>query len=748
MRKAFILSVVGQIGLAIFLFTSHAQPVAKPSTRGDLLAGKLRAIEPKLAAAFAAMKEKAEGDDAAAQEDLSKWLIFGQGTAVDLKAAFEWAEKSAKAGNGKGQLHLGMLYRKGTGTEPDEQASNQWFAKAAQSLPAQVAKKDADAMLALALLHFRGWGGLEQDRVKALALNRQAAEAGSPFGMVEVADQLWDAKGTHRQRAKAKRLFQKALPLMMTLGEAGDRRAQHGAGNLLAGLRLGARDFAESIKWHQPGADAGYAGAEFIIGARHQKGHGTPKNDPQAMVWYNKAAAQGHSGGINNVGWMHSYGRAGGPPDGEKASAMYLRAAERGNEVSQNNIALRLYKGDGVAQDLVKAFEWHKRSAENDYGRGQYYLGLRFDSGEGVEPDLAKAVYWYQRAGENDLVYAQVKLAEMYREGRGVKRDLAASLNWLARVTEFERDAVNPFVVSERAMAMEAAKKYVKLKEHLDEGWPTSPRNLNEVQPDAQKGVAAAQYELAALHAGGIGGAGESSAAALQWATKAAAQGHAGAQYYLGICHEEGRNVARSSAKAKEWYGKATAQGHAAAQNNLAVMQEEGGAPVEESIISYSLAFKSGDANGAYNLARLGETGRPDLKQIFSYYEKAAQSGHAPAQNNLGLLYQTGKGTKADLEEAARWYEAAANQGNLDGMFNFGLMTLKGQGGLQADKVKAFVLWGRAAMKAHPAATKHLAALANQMPEAEKAEGRAKVQAWTASPSQRVLQHFVIRKGD
>ena len=37
---------------------------------------------------------------------------------------------------------------------------------------------------------------------------------------------------------------------------------------------------------------------------------------------------------------------------------MYLRAAERGNEVSQNNIALRLYKGDGVAQDLVKAFEW------------------------------------------------------------------------------------------------------------------------------------------------------------------------------------------------------------------------------------------------------------------------------------------------------------------------------------------------------------------------------------------------------
>jgi TPR repeat protein len=747
MRKAFIFSVVSQIGLAIFLLTSHAQPVAKPPTRGDGLAAKLKVIEPKLEAAFAAMKEKAEGGDAAAQDRLSRLLIYGQGMAVDLKAAFEWAEKSAQAGHGLGQLHLGLLYRKGTGTEPDEKKSNELFAEAAKTLPALVAKKNPAAMRALATLNYRGWGGLKQDRVKALKLNQQAADAGDPLGMVEVADQLWDAKGTHRQRSKAKRLFQKALPLLMTLGEAGDRRAQYVAGNLLAGLRLGTRDFAESIKWHQPGADTGYASAEFIIGARHQKGHGTPKNDIQAMIWYNKAAAQGHAGGINNVGWMHSYGRAGDPRDGDKASAMYLRAAERGNEVSQNNIGMRYYSGAGVAKDLVKAFEWHKRSAENDYGRGQYYLALRFDSGEGTNPDLAKAVYWYQRAGENDLVDAQVKLAQMFHEGRGVKRDLAASLNWLARVTEFERDKVNPFVKQERMMAREAAKKYVKLKKYLDEGWPASPRDLNEVQPDADKGMAAAQYELAALFAGGIGGAGENSQAALQWATKAAAQGHPGAQYFLGICHEEGRHVARSSAKAKEWYGKAAAQGHAAAQNNLAVMQEEAGS-AKESLAGYTKAAKT-DANAAYNLARLLEAAQePDQKRVFLLYEQAAHAGHAQAQNNLGYLYQTGQGTKADLEEAARWYESAANQGNLDGMFNFGLMTLKGQGGIQADRVKAFVLWGRAAMKAHPAATKHLVALANQLTEAEKAEGRAEVQAWTASAPQRVLQHFVIRKGD
>ena len=226
-----------------------------------------------------------QGGDAAAQEDLSKWLIYGQGTPVDLKAAFEWAKKSAAAGNGKGQLHLGMLYRKGTGTEPDEKASNHWFAKAAQSLPAQVAKKDADAMLGLALLYFRGWGGLEQDRVKALALNRQAAEVGNPFGMVEVGDQLWDAKGTHRQRAKAKRLFQKALPLLMTLGEAGDR--DHG-GQVDGGV------VADDAAEHHGSGDHHRGGVTVEPGQLAQPdGSGGPGNVDHLHVVDDPVAAQG-----------------------------------------------------------------------------------------------------------------------------------------------------------------------------------------------------------------------------------------------------------------------------------------------------------------------------------------------------------------------------------------------------------------------------------------------------------------------
>ena len=42
---------------------------------------------------------------------------------------------------------------------------------------------------------------------------------------------------------------------------------------------------------------------------------------------------------------------------------------------------------------------------------------------------------------------------------------------------------------------------------------------------------------------------------------KAAAQGHAGSQYNLGVCYEEGRNVSQDFKAAAAWYAKAAASG-------------------------------------------------------------------------------------------------------------------------------------------------------------------------------------------
>jgi hypothetical protein len=55
-----------------------------------------------------------------------------------------------------------------------------------------------------------------------------------------------------------------------------------------------------------------------------------------------------------------------------------------------------------------------------------------------------------------------------------------------------------------------------------------------------------------------------------------AEQGHAGAQYYLGVLYDFRKGVPQDFAMAREWYEKAAAQGHAGAQNNLGGLYEFG----------------------------------------------------------------------------------------------------------------------------------------------------------------------------
>jgi len=61
----------------------------------------------------------------------------------------------------------------------------------------------------------------------------------------------------------------------------------------------------------------------------------------------------------------------------------------------------------------------------------------------------------------------------------------------------------------------------------------------------------------------------QSSATSLEWYRKAAAQGHADAQFCIGVYYHNGRGVEQSFATALEWWRKAAAQGHAAAQSNV-----------------------------------------------------------------------------------------------------------------------------------------------------------------------------------
>jgi S1-C subfamily serine protease len=111
-----------------------------------------------------------------------------------------------------------------------------------------------------------------------------------------------------------------------------------------------------------------------------------------------------------------------------------------------------------------------------------------------------------------------------------------------------------------------------------------------------------------------------------------AEQGHAGAQYNLGIMYQRGTGVAKDYTKAMKWYRRAAEQGDADAQYNLGIMYDTGqGVPQ-----NYAKAAR--------------------------WYRRAAEQGHINAQYNLGYLYAEGEGVPQDYVQAHMWFNLAASQ--------------------------------------------------------------------------------------
>ena len=114
----------------------------------------------------------------------------------------------------------------------------------------------------------------------------------------------------------------------------------------------------------------------------------------------------------------------------------------------------------------------------------------------------------------------------------------------------------------------------------------------------------------------------------------AAEQGHASAQYNLGVMYATGEGVPEDDAEAVRWYRMAAEQSNASAQYNLGVMYYTGeGVPGD-------------DAEAA------------------RWYRMAAEQGYASAQYNLGLMYAIGTGVLKDATLAHMWLNIAGANGS------------------------------------------------------------------------------------
>ncbi len=126
----------------------------------------------------------------------------------------------------------------------------------------------------------------------------------------------------------------------------------------------------------------------------------------------------------------------------------------------------------------------------------------------------------------------------------------------------------------------------------------------------------------------------ENYAEAVKWYRKAAEQGHAEAQYWLGVCYRWGWGIDEDKVEAVKWDRKAAEQGYDKAQ--------------------YTLGDCYYNGWGVYE----------NKAEAAKWYHKAAEQGYMDAQTQLGHCYYYGIGVNKDYGETVKWYRRAAAQGS------------------------------------------------------------------------------------
>lgn len=153
-----------------------------------------------------------------------------------------------------------------------------------------------------------------------------------------------------------------------------------------------------------------------------------------------------------------------------------------------------------------------------------------------------------------------------------------------------------------------------------------------------------------------------------------ARKGDISAQFNLGLCYYNGKDVEKDLNQAVYWFRKAAEQGNASAQSKLGMCYFKGEGVTKNSNLAlywFRMAAEQGKSNqgdasaqcGLGDCYYYGEGVSRNYKQAVYWYQKAAEQGYAEAQCKLGDLYYKGEGVYKNLKEAEYWYQKAAKQG-------------------------------------------------------------------------------------
>lgn len=270
----------------------------------------------------------AEKNNPVGQSGLGLMYLYGKGVSKDYNKAFKYFSLAANQGWVDGQLQLGNMYYSGLGIQRDYKMAIKYYTMASQS-------GHVLAFYNLAQMHATGTGTVRSCQT-AVELFKNVAERGR-WG-----ENLMQAYNDYREGH-----VNEALLKYSFLAELGYEVAQSNAAFILdrGEVEIFPKNetYPRALMYWNRAAAQGYSVARVKLGDYHYYGYGTDVDYETAAAHYRLASEQQHNAqAMFNLGYMHEHG-LGMKKDIHLAKRYYDMAAETSSD-AQVPVALALAK--------------------------------------------------------------------------------------------------------------------------------------------------------------------------------------------------------------------------------------------------------------------------------------------------------------------------------------------------------------------------------------------------------------------
>ncbi|WP_189484211.1 tetratricopeptide repeat protein, partial [Alishewanella tabrizica] len=192
----------------------------------------------------------------------------------------------------------------------------------------------------------------------AFGLYQQAAALGSAYADSQLAMMYLRGQGVTKNAQLARQYRDTAVQKFSQHPIGGHENAE--LYKLAALVEL---DTEAELSQYRIRAEQGDANAQYKIGMLYDQGEGY-RAQQDAVIWFYKAAEQGHPG-------------------------------------AQQAVATRYIIGRGVYLSDADAHKWYLKAAEQDDPWAQYVLGSNYLNGKGVTRSTSEAIKWLYKAAQN-----------------------------------------------------------------------------------------------------------------------------------------------------------------------------------------------------------------------------------------------------------------------------------------------------------------------------------------------------------